>query len=137
MVRQVTARHRKAPQDTARHRKTSQDTARDLKCNVIIDIQSLRVITTVNCWGMVGLMTSQNIFGKFFFSQFVQKCYKKCSPLFRLFCQTWSDMVTSRVFITVEGGGSTETLERDRIRPQRNLTSSHLPHALQHGNLVS
>ena len=65
-VRLITARHRKTPQDTARHRKTPEDTARDLKCKVIIDIQGLRVITTVHCWGMVGLMTSEILFGKFF-----------------------------------------------------------------------
>ena len=82
------------------------------------------------CGGGGGeLMTSQKYFGHFFqsfvFSQFVQKCNKKCSPLFSRFCQTWSDL--SRVFITEGGGGHNtrgegvpfiKTLERDRIRPQ-------------------
>ena len=84
-VRLITARHRKTPtrhpqdthktptrhpQDTARQRKTPtrhpQDTARDLKYKVIIYIQGLRVITTVHCWGMVGLKTSQTFFWKVF-----------------------------------------------------------------------
>ena len=64
---QDTARHRKTPQDTERHRKTPKDTTRDLKCKVIINIQGLRVITTVYCWGRVGLMMPQNLFWKVLF----------------------------------------------------------------------
>ena len=74
---------------------------------------------------MVGSMTSQNVFGKFCFLQFVQKCNKKFSPLFRLL----SDLVRLGYIPGIHhgggggmrvGGGSTETLEWDRIRPQRN-----------------
>ena len=51
---------------TTRH---PQDTSKDIKCKVIIDIQGIRVITTVHCWAMVGLRHNKKIletFSKYF-----------------------------------------------------------------------
>ena len=102
IVRLITARHRKTPQDTARHRKTPQDThktpqdtarhlqdtARDLKKDawkVIIDIQGCGGGGGGGVGG--GEVLLQNVLGEHFYCIFArivkkQNLEKNCENIF-------------------------------------------------------